>query len=710
MRYAAAIVACIALSALLAPLATQGFKFGGGSAAVRGASRPPGAPTVVFHEGRAQVWSPANTGFWGYSGLASMLENDGYRVTASSEPIDTLAPSLSAEDVLFIGVSFWRPHDVAEADAVAQLVESGGKVVLIGEHENLAWINEFPNEVAGRFGAGFVPDIVTDPTAHADSPFDAAITMDNWVLASSLAPLAPMEDVVVPAGCPIELPLDGIPLLKAGSGANYPGAVIAGAVTPPGGGKLLCIGDSEMFWNGNDGAFLRYGDNERFAMELFNWLSGGPPAVAEARPEFSLVTGGLVEMRIEVEGAGDLSFVTDGCTVSAMEPTAPGSVTVSVDVQRDGHFDAVCDGKASRVIVLSGEGTAGRALVEESWGSRRADDSPWGLLDFAKGMRDAGLAVFAGEMAGEWDGFDSVVVANPRAMPSLAPPKGSRLLVADGYQSTFSSGEATWQVFELNGCPNPDAPSSSLLEPRGFAWSGRLLYDPARAKANDPLPSVASHTFGPTFKTASVATLGSTPGEAMVLLTGTDGSWGEAYDPFGGHFNKVMLTMDDVYDSAGRTVAAATYGTMAFGALEALTNEASGREGVHSLRETVADWLAMSVAVSRDQLSGELKIRAEGTDRIGTVRVRGPGGEWIAASESGGAWLAETEGLGLSSVRVDVSVAGTGYNGTYHFTVAAPGGPYHLGFCALVAGGSAAGLAASVVALRRMRLRKGPKP
>jgi hypothetical protein len=220
-----------------------------------------------------------------YTDWADDLTSAGYSVIEYNQPIDLA--TLSGHQVLAI----FRPTislSTSEIAAINAFMQNGGRVVVLGEWNDLFGVNSVLNALTAAHGITLNNDIVHDSTDNDGEDF--------WPLIYNFAdhPLVRgVNAAVLYASCSLSLSGPAVPLATGdgdatamgifstaaedvdtdGTGiepfvqpqAIVPGAPIVMAYGPVGEGELIAIGDSDL-WAGSDPD----GDGEISLEEYFN--------------------------------------------------------------------------------------------------------------------------------------------------------------------------------------------------------------------------------------------------------------------------------------------------------------------------------------------------------------------------------------------------------------------------------------------------------
>lgn len=224
----------------------------------------PHSAQYVFDQSRNNAWGFWDNGFCGYSHAARYVKRYGITPSVNYRRLDACIPealkSEYAYTILVLSVAKNQKFDYREITAVCNFVKSGGLLFVIAEHDNMYDSSSLLNSVTQTMGISINADAVGKDNAHMSSIHDLnnrayskAFNLDNvlHMLAGTLSKTKSSFEVLL---------RDDASDAVIAAGCRY------------GKGKMLVVGDSEMFWNGDGKIGIRAGDNELFFKRCLEWL------------------------------------------------------------------------------------------------------------------------------------------------------------------------------------------------------------------------------------------------------------------------------------------------------------------------------------------------------------------------------------------------------------------------------------------------------
>lgn len=550
--------------------------------------------TVIFDNSREQLWSPCDVGFFGYSELAISLREEGFLVSESNMPVTYSLRVDPRGSVLVMGPAVGQKYTQKEINAVKEYVQNGGGLLILAEPDASGSKN-FQNALSSEFGMNFLGETVGD-VVHAVSG-----TAGQWIFAKSS--YFDVDSVSLPIAVPLMLVSPAFPILSAGE-TSVPAAAIVGAATTRGRGRVACIGDSQFLINGGKREIgLECGRNRQFAIALFRWLAGRE-GTAQCRivPEYTLITGRSVKMRVRVDGKTDLTAHIEGGRVTPEKvEDATGELVFTVDIDRDGYVELVGSDGTRKTIVLFASPTGGlgaRLILDVRGYGPEISDPINGFVQFARLMRDKGYWVWGLE-----DGVIDVnraygvVVINPLRPEGLVylgdlTRETLRWVFINDPYSTVSVHNPTGQWFRDNGFEDREVPIHRLTEKLEMTFLPYTVFEPDKSATVGRHHTFPALQFGTercnSFRCAVVQAIGGTN-----FLAGSKTSWGlEAGLGLRPELSGTKPGQND-YPTQVPVAAISLSGTaMVIGDVQLFSDQHIVERGNWTLAMELADWIA----------------------------------------------------------------------------------------------------------------------
>lgn len=485
------------------------------------------ADVVVFDNSREQFWTPFDTGFFGYSELAVLLRDAGFLVTESNLPVTYSLTFEPRGSVLVMGPTVGQKYTNKEIDAIVEYVKNGGGLLILAE-EAAPGTDNFQNSLASQFGMRFRNGSVVD-TANCIKD-----TAGQWVLAKS--DLFGLRNVCVARAVPLLIAGSAVHVLSTGNTSTPPKAIL-GAVVQFGKGRVACIGDSQFLINGGKKEIgIECAQNKDFAVALFRWLADKSKVpMSRIIPQYTLVTGNYLKLKVRVEGKTDLLAHIQGGTIKPDTVTdASGELVFEVEIQKDGFIDFTgSDGSHETMVFLvppSGGIGAGLLFDTRCYGPEIADPVN-GLLDFAAMLRDKGFWVWAiEEGVVDVSSLYAIVVVNPlRNDPllyagALKNPKLRWLIIGEPTSGIGAHNEVgSW--FRERQFTDSEAPVAVLAKEFGISFLPFVIYEPDSSKTLGRHPTFPILNYGTekchAFRCGIVEAEGAKP-----LIVASRSAWG----------------------------------------------------------------------------------------------------------------------------------------------------------------------------------------
>ncbi len=549
---------------------------------------------VMFDGSREQFWSPFDVGFFGYSELGVMLREDGFLVSEVNLPVTFSLQVEPRGSVFVMGPAAGQKYTPKEIQAVKDYVKNGGGLLILAEGVEGRGDN-FQNPLSSQFGMVFTTGAVVDNVNSAPG------TNGQWVLARSTR--FGIDSVSVPIAVPMMLTKSAVPILGAYDTARPTRAVI-GAAIEHGRGRVACIGDSQFLINGGQGRIgLDCARNREFARALFNWLAGRDTTpTCRIVPEYTVITGRTVKLRVRVEGTTDLRARIDGGTIDPEEvKAATGELTFTAQLERDGSVEFLgSDGSRKTILALlsPGGGIGARFIMDVRGYGPDVCDPVNGLARFAALMRDKGFWVWGIEDGiVDVDLAYGVMVINPvRPVEHLYSGNIKRddikwVYVNEPY-TTVSLHNAVGNWFRDQGFTDREVPIHALTSQFEMKFLPYTVFEPdleLTLGRHHTFPQLVFGNEKPhSFRCAPVEAMG---GEPKLLASrsawGLEGGLGLRPDLTG--------TAPGKDDLATRPIVAAislSGNAMAIGDLQLFSTQNIFRRGNWTVALELADWMA----------------------------------------------------------------------------------------------------------------------
>lgn len=549
---------------------------------------------VMFDGSREQFWSPYDVGFFGYSELGVLLRQEGFLVSEVNLPVTFSLQVEPRGSVFVMGPAVGQKYTAKEIKAVRDYVSKGGGLLILAEPGEPGGTN-FQDAVASQFGMSFMGGTVVD---DANS---AAGTAGQWILSRSGH--FGVDSVSVPVALHMIMTGSAFPVLSAYGTAKPSGAVI-GAAAEYGRGRVACIGDSQFLINGGRGRIgIDCARNREFVRALFNWLAGREKAPScNIVPEYTVVTGRTLNVRVRVDGTTDLKAHIDGGSIDPEEVRgATGELTFRAQLDRDGAIEFVgSDGSRKTILtLLSPSGGIGARLILDVRGyGPDVCDPVNGLSKFASLMRDKGFWVWGIEDGiVNVDGAYGVMVINPvRSEGHVYSGNLQRetlkwVFVNEPY-TTIGLHNAVGQWFRGEGFSDREVPIHALTGRHEMRFLPYVVFEPDLDRTLGRHHTFPRLIFGVekphSFRCAPVEAVG---GTARVVAS--EGAWG--LEGGLGLRPELTGTSPGKNDLSTRpvVVAVSLSGTAAaIGDLQLFSTQNIFRRGNWTIALELADWMA----------------------------------------------------------------------------------------------------------------------
>jgi hypothetical protein len=242
-------------------------------------------------------YEPANY----YTSLVTLLNGAGFTISTTNAGVNNI--NLSAYNILVVNLgSNWNDvYSATEVDAIKAFVFNGGGLLIMSDNPacpnaNLLPVSQFFGSTSG---VSYLSNVISNLLPH---PTFAGVSQIQYNSGGEVTVAAPASLVAID-----------------------PGSKGAVSVASFGGGKVLVIGDINLWENGN----LTNANNQQFALNAFNWLARW----LTASPTSGLTLPGgtsMVTVSVDSTGLGYGSYFGGLAILSNAYP--PGKTPLIVPV------------------------------------------------------------------------------------------------------------------------------------------------------------------------------------------------------------------------------------------------------------------------------------------------------------------------------------------------------------------------------------------
>ncbi len=565
--------------------------------------RIPANDVVIFDNSREQFWSAFDVGFFGYSELAISLREAGYVVTESTIPVTRALGAIKPEgSVLVMGPAAGQRYSYREIDAIVEYVKEGGGLLILAEADASGG-NNFQNPLSTQFG------FLLNNVSVVDTANSVPGTADQWIFARS--EFFGIERVGLPVtgfillggeAFPILTPMETASPSQITVGGTATRKVFVGGATTHGKGRVVCIADSQFLINGGRKEIgIGSAQNRKFALAVFDWLAGKEGKErARIVPQFTLMTGYVMQAKVRVEGTTDITAYIEGGTI---EPEtvedATGELVFNIDLQRDGYVEFTgSDGSTRRIVLLTPpRGGIGAQLVFDMRGHAGSMGDPVnGLSEFASLLRDKAYWVWGVEEGLiRLSGLHGVVVVNPlreegRLYLGDTEADGIRWLILTEPFSSIGVRDAVGEWFRKKGFSDRPAPAVDFARQFGVNCLPYVIFetDSSRMLGRHPTYPVLSYGIEEChgFRCGVVEAEGGRP-----VLVASESAWG--VDGGLGLRLGTESMEPGAHDYSGRPMAAVLSGNAVVVAdIHVFSDQHMRTRGNWALGLALADWIA----------------------------------------------------------------------------------------------------------------------
>jgi len=217
---------------------------------------------AIYDGSHNNAWYIKDTGFFGYSEFANTLRSKNILVSVCESNFLTTINNQHGKNavstMLIINAGKQQKYLSDEINSIKKFVKNGGRLFVIGEHDNMFGSSEFHNSLLKNFGIRFNYDSVGNPEANERQTESTVFQLENIYdqLSCSIG--------IISKPSKYKILLEGFALY------NQRKIICAGF--DYGRGRVVVLGDSEMFWNGNNKIGMFRGDNKKFLESIIDYM------------------------------------------------------------------------------------------------------------------------------------------------------------------------------------------------------------------------------------------------------------------------------------------------------------------------------------------------------------------------------------------------------------------------------------------------------
>ncbi|MEW6527301.1 MAG: DUF4350 domain-containing protein [Spirochaetota bacterium] len=219
---------------------------------------------LIYDQSHNNVWGLWDHGYCGYSHIAGELKQYGIPASVNLKKIDECIFSLPSMGyryaILMLSVAKYQRFDDREIDAICNFINAGGLLFVIAEHDNMYNCATFLNAVTQKIGI----TINSDAAGKDNDTVQSLDDLNNRAYSKKFK----LNNVLHMLSASLSGTTDSFEVLLRDDETD---SIIA-AGCRYGNGKMLVVGDSEMFWNGDGKVGIHAGDNNAFFKHCLQWL------------------------------------------------------------------------------------------------------------------------------------------------------------------------------------------------------------------------------------------------------------------------------------------------------------------------------------------------------------------------------------------------------------------------------------------------------
>lgn len=554
-------------------------------------------PQVVFDESHGQIASLWDTSFHGLSHLAKALIGEGYYVSSNTAPFLDMISTLSKNDVLVMGIAKEAHYSSEEINAIVDFVDTGGGLLIIGEHDNFANSSDFQNPLTSHFGITFNSDRIYDTENYNEGSFTEV--KGKWIIVNSS--FFGLDDVCFYFCSSMNISANAEAILMSSSTSEIeteenpfestPGPAVVGAKSFFGEGRIIGVSDSQFLWNGNGAIGLDYGNNKILATEMIAWLSNYTANNANTLiPDYTLFTANSFTLNLSVEGTTNISVEISGGSIFPQGlKDANGLTFWEIEVENDGYIHFSDGNNQCFVRFFKSNEENMSALFLEDHYCRKVDDSWSGLIRLGETLRDHGIAVFSTQKTIDYSKFDCLIISNPLerwdSNEASQLSKAKKVLLIGEDCSSIDGHDPYLEMLRDNGYQALDNPMNSIATAYNVDFTKHAIYDPTNNGGDPFWPKINLKDADTSFVGyKSAVVLGS---DKVIIAKGYDTAWGEEL--------REGITTGEIekneYDLKQTSLIISNFDVMAMGDLDPLSNQHMDKVENQKIAEVISNWI-----------------------------------------------------------------------------------------------------------------------
>ncbi|MHA1147220.1 MAG: hypothetical protein ACTSR8_03150 [Promethearchaeota archaeon] len=373
---------------------------------------------IFFDISHEQLFSPWDTGFYGYSNLTMLLKDYFLEVSTITTSLNHYIKNMTSEDILFLNVAKHGNYTMQEINNITNFVDKGGKLIILGEHGAGMGFKEFQNPLLNYFDMNITNKDIEDPQNNTG--------WINWNIFNST--YFNLTNLSLMGGAGLDVYGDAFPIGNTSIYANYPNQPILGGYNNSKGGKVFCATDAEWVWNGNKTyCGINYGNNSKLVLKVLDWfydtnLSEEISAGFKVIPEYELYTCSFhnnFTLNMTITRNFNVSASIEGGNIFPFFGTnLIGKTQWKINVTKDGYVifrftkPSLNINFTKIIYFFEGNGKEKVLFIHHDY-SRTIDPSPSGLLKLALALKLKNYSIFAAKKDVAYSHFNSIFIVNP---------------------------------------------------------------------------------------------------------------------------------------------------------------------------------------------------------------------------------------------------------------------------------------------------------